>query len=399
MIDTRFQLDDSRHLRALADQSAAQTSGKLRFPKSLADAYYAYCAQLTARKTLPAATLCLALFNCGLLLDYKFAPDLIWQFASLRLFATTIPILFIVWLAGRMSNYRLRDWIVAASLIWGGVMLNVVVELRGSTAAHLAFSIGLYLIVINIVFPLRPRVATSLSVIVCLTTFFFIWPRIMRFDDPTILAITFVIAATLITLLANFRHDATMRQLYLLIVREQFRTQEMEQVNKELSTISHTDALTGIANRRSFDLEFELACKGAREQQSMVALLLIDVDHFKRYNDSYGHPTGDACLRQVAARITDQIRRDKDITARIGGEEFAVILSNVSPEGANLVASRIHAAMAAEWPLDVPGVTVSIGLAIMPASSTGEIMQAADKALYEAKERGRSRTITTAWAA
>lgn len=367
----------------------------MRFPKALSDAYQTYSSNLKSGKALPAAAICLAMFNCGLFLDYRFAPDLIWQLVAIRLFATTIPILLTVWCAGRMSNHGLRDWVVAMGLIWGGIMLNVVVGMRGATATHLSFAVGLYLIVVNIVFHLKPKVAAVLSGAVCLTTFFFLLPRITTLNDQTILAITFVVAATLITLLANFRHDATMRQLYLLILREQFRTQDMEQANRELSTISHTDALTGIANRRSFDLEFELACKSAGEQHKMVALLLIDVDHFKHYNDSYGHPTGDACLRQVAVKITEQIRRDKDIPARIGGEEFAIILRDLNPEAASLVAARIHTAMSAEWPQGVPAVTVSIGLAIMPASSASTVMQAADKALYEAKQRGRSRTITT----
>ncbi|MFC3968844.1 GGDEF domain-containing protein [Rhizobium lemnae] len=278
-------------------------------------------------------------------------------------------------------------------------MLNLLVEMRGATAAHLAFSIGLYLIVINIVFHLRPRVATTLSVGVCLTTVLMTWQRLVKFDDQTILAITFLIAATIITLLANFRHDATMRHLYLLILREQIRTQDMEQANQELSEISYTDALTGVSNRRRFDLEFELACQNAREQHGVLGLLLIDVDHFKRYNDTHGHPAGDACLKEVAARISEQTRREQDIIARIGGEEFAIILRDTSPEGADRVATRIHAAMQAQWPQSLPPVTVSIGLAIMAGPSASSIMQAADTALYEAKERGRNRTIAAALAA
>ncbi|WP_313292273.1 GGDEF domain-containing protein [Rhizobium rhizoryzae] len=399
MIDTRFQLDDKRPLRSLVDEALAQAPRKMRFPKALSHSYGAYSAEMRSRKSLPAAAICLALFNCGLILDYKFASGLIWQFFGIRFFCTTLPILFVIWVSNRFLNHVFRDWSIAASLVWGAVMLNVLVEMRGSTAAHLAFSIGLYLIVINIVFHLRPRVATTLSVGVCLTTVLMTWQRMVKFDGQTILAITFLIAATIITLLANFRHDATMRHLYLLILREQIRTQDMEQANQELSEISYTDALTGVSNRRRFDLEFELACRNAREQYGVLGLLLIDVDHFKRYNDTHGHPAGDACLKEVATRISEQTRREQDIIARIGGEEFAIILRDTSPDGADRVASRIHAAMQAQWPQDLPPVTVSIGLAIMTGPSATSIMQAADTALYEAKERGRNRTITTALAA
>lgn len=399
MIDTRFQSDERTRLRILLDAALIQAPREIRFPRELSAAYDAYSAGMKSRRSLHSTAVCLCLFNLGLILDHKFAPGLIWQFASIRLLATTLPILLVVWLSGKITNYSLRDWVVAASLAWGGIMMNVLVDLRGATPAHLAFSVGLYLVVINIVFHLRPAAATMLSVIVCLTSAIFGWPKITKFDDPTILALLFLVAATLITLLANFRHDATMRHLYLLILREQIRTKDMEQANEELSTISYTDALTGIANRRRFDYEFELACKIAGEQQAMLALLLIDVDHFKRYNDTYGHPAGDACLRLVAMKISEQIRREQDIPARIGGEEFAIILRDTSPEGADRVAARIHAAMSTDWPQDVPPVTVSIGLAIMPASASHAIMQAADAALYEAKDRGRNRTISTALAA
>ncbi|WP_137137087.1 sensor domain-containing diguanylate cyclase [Rhizobium sp. FKY42] len=399
MIDTRFLSDDKRPLRTLVDEALAHAPRKMLFPKELSDSYGAYSAEIKTRKALPAAAICLALFNFGLILDYKFAPHLIWQFLGIRFLASTLPILFVVWISGRFLSHTVRDWVIAAGLVWGAVMLNALVAMRGATAAHLAFSVGLYLIVINIVFHLAPRVATTLSCIVCLTTVLLAWNRLVVMDDQTILALTFLIAAAIITLVANFRHDATMRHLYLLILREQIRTQDMEQANQELSAISYTDALTGVSNRRRFDIEFELACQNAREQKGVLGLLLIDVDHFKRYNDTHGHPAGDACLKQVAARISDQIRREQDVIARIGGEEFAIILRETSVAGADRVASRIHTALRAEWPQGLPPVTVSIGLAIMTGSSTSTIMQAADTALYEAKERGRNRTITTALAA
>ena len=399
MIDTRFQGNNTRNLRNELEEALALAPGKIRFRPALRRAYYAYSAEMKSRKTLPAAAFCLGLFNFGLLLDYRFAPQLIWQFAALRLCATTAPILLVVWFASRLKNHGMRDWLTASGLIWGGIMLNILVGMRGATAAHLAFTIGLYLIVINIVFHLRPRVATSLSSLVCITTVFFIWRRVTVFDDQTVLALTFVIAATIITLLANFRHDAMMRYLYLLILREQMRAEDMEEANQELSAISYTDALTGVSNRRRFDLEFELACGTPSDLHSKIALLLIDVDHFKRYNDTHGHPAGDACLQQVAAKISDQVRRDQDVLARIGGEEFAIILRDATPEAAERVAQRIHAAMNTDWPQGVPAVTVSIGVAVMQASSSRAVMKAADEALYEAKERGRNRTITTAMAA
>lgn len=154
------------------------------------------------------------------------------------------------------------------------------------------------------------------------------------------------------------------------------------------------DGLTGIANRRCFDETLRKEWEQARRTGHPLSLLLLDVDHFKRYNDSYGHPAGDECLQRVAAMVAKQIRV-YDLAARYGGEEFAVILPQQSLAGAGAVAERIRAAVEGGAPAEGKA-TVSIGAATFtgeePASPEA-LLARADAALYRAKRAGRNRVV------
>lgn len=172
----------------------------------------------------------------------------------------------------------------------------------------------------------------------------------------------------------------------------------MEQTQAALESESATDGLTGLKNRRSFDERLQEELSAALRSGTPLALALLDVDRFKAYNDSFGHPAGDEVLRSVAA-ILRQCARPYDVVARYGGEEFAVILPRASREGALVVAERIRRSMQrAVWPQRA--VTVSIGVAMLGAdtASAAALIECADKALYGSKENGRNR-VTLAGAA
>ncbi|MDR6926181.1 diguanylate cyclase (GGDEF)-like protein [Pseudomonas sp. BE134] len=177
--------------------------------------------------------------------------------------------------------------------------------------------------------------------------------------------------------------------------------EKLIEVNRSLELLALEDALTGLSNRRQFDL-FILAEMGrARRTQTHLAMLMIDVDHFKSFNDRYGHVAGDECLRRISAIIKDNIKRPGDLAARYGGEEFAVVLPGTDYPGAFLVAENIrHAVLRADIAhCESPGgrVTVSIGVcAFNPASQDQpeDLVSAADKALYVAKASGRNMSVT-----
>jgi diguanylate cyclase (GGDEF)-like protein len=180
---------------------------------------------------------------------------------------------------------------------------------------------------------------------------------------------------------------------------QSFRAQEaLLAANQELGTLADLDGLTGIANRRIFDERLESELIAAQRSEQPISLLMIDVDCFKSFNDSFGHPAGDSCLVQVACAFRGALPRATDLVARYGGEEFAVILPSTDSRGARKVAESLQAAvarLAIQHPASPSGMlSVSIGVATADASehrSPAFLVHAADRALYKAKMLGRNR--------
>ncbi len=173
----------------------------------------------------------------------------------------------------------------------------------------------------------------------------------------------------------------------------------LEERARELERISVTDALTQLRNRLFFDAQFELEWKRAFRQRTALTILLLDLDHFKQVNDSYGHAFGDLCLQEVAKVLAHEVSRSGDVLARYGGEEFIVMLSNTAEDGASVVAERLLQSVRAidlKFGGERVPVTCSIGIAsgIPVAADRGfRLINEADKALYRAKQGGRDRIV------
>jgi diguanylate cyclase (GGDEF)-like protein len=178
----------------------------------------------------------------------------------------------------------------------------------------------------------------------------------------------------------------------MFLVREINRRANAEDKLEELAT---TDALTGLKNRRKFDATIDAEWRRAARQKTPLALLMIDADHFKSYNDRFGHQEGDEVLIGIAICISDSVRRAGDCAARYGGEEFAVLLPGQSPGRALEMAETIRLKVL-QWS-DQPNVTsVSIGVASLIPTAAMEwpdFVKAADKALYTAKAQGRNQSV------
>ena len=174
--------------------------------------------------------------------------------------------------------------------------------------------------------------------------------------------------------------------------------QQLLDTNLVLQRLMNSDGLTGLSNRRHFDEYLELEWRRAMREQQQLSLLMIDVDYFKVYNDSFGHLAGDEALRQVAEAIRGSCSRPTDLPARYGGEEFALVLPNTSPGGARLVAEKLRQtvhglAIPHTAPQADSRLTVSIGLATQTppqGSHCRQLISAADKGLYLAKDSGRN---------
>ncbi len=208
-----------------------------------------------------------------------------------------------------------------------------------------------------------------------------------------------------------YRDPATGRPTgFLNLVRditERKRSEEhLQSAYRAMETLVVVDALTGIANRRRFDDAIATEWRRSLREGSKLSLLLIDADHFKRYNDTYGHVRGDSCLKQIAEAALDVVLRPGDLVARYGGEEFAVVLPGTDEVGAISVAEDICQAVRNRMlphEGNAPGiVTVSVGCAtIIPqrAKSAQDLIESADQALYRAKARGRNRVVVAGIAA
>jgi len=178
---------------------------------------------------------------------------------------------------------------------------------------------------------------------------------------------------------------------------------ELKQNRDKLVRLAHTDGLTGLYNRRTFDDLMEREWRRLARTGEPMAVIMMDVDHFKLYNDSYGHGGGDLCLQRVAGAALDALQRPADVVARYGGEEFVALLPETKLEGALAVAEAIRSAVAG---LEIPHgssttathVTVSLGAACMipePNKDPAELLEIADQQLYLAKKEGRNRARGT----
>lgn len=220
--------------------------------------------------------------------------------------------------------------------------------------------------------------------------------RFIRVASPLVLPIALLIVSTLVArrslglaiagfVVATLGYGLRSVLLQLHAAREHDR----------LDALARVDALTGLANRRQFDDILGAEWSRARRGGGGIALLLLDLDHFKQLNDTLGHPAGDAALRQVAQALVGCVHRGGDVVARYGGEEFAVVLPGMSAADAVRMAERMRRAVAGleiASPSPSGRVTTSVGVAAIARAEAGEpssLVQAADAALYAAKRRGR----------
>lgn len=197
--------------------------------------------------------------------------------------------------------------------------------------------------------------------------------------------------------------QAKVRAMYRLVQMQRALVKlagQLNEANLELQRLSMTDSLTGIANRRMFDISLAREWRRCQRLKKPMSVIMIDVDHFKKYNDRYGHQEGDDCLVAVAQELARTAPRPGDLVARYGGEEFVMILSDTDENGAHWVANRIRQHVAG---LNLPHedssgghVTVSCGVSsVLPANelSVDMLMKSADTALYLSKSQGRN-TVT-----
>ncbi len=192
--------------------------------------------------------------------------------------------------------------------------------------------------------------------------------------------------------------DYISKPFFPMIVKVRVKTHiGMKIIRDQLEELSMIDGLTRIPNRRYFDDNYTKNFHDAQREKTSLVILMIDVDHFKKYNDNYGHGQGDDCLIKIATALKNTIKRPTDFVSRYGGEEFVVLLKNIDADGAKNVAHNIINAVndlkiPHEYSPTSDHVTISVGMALKENDlSQAELLKKADDALYRAKEGGRNK--------
>nr|WP_136250917.1 GGDEF domain-containing protein [Ningiella ruwaisensis] len=218
--------------------------------------------------------------------------------------------------------------------------------------------------------------------------------------DAKLIAVAMLAFCAIIAMLIRNVNRAFIKSIELNYINQQ-EIEKRKQVEQQLYEISRRDSLTGLFNRRYFDEMLEVELGRAYRNHTSLSLILLDVDHFKEYNDHYGHVAGDNCLIDVAHMIERQANRKGDLVARYGGEEFAIILPGIDAKGAHAFATRLQTFIqnqrlehATTKLTSLRSLTVSIGVtSVIPLMkiTPSKLIDQADKALYDAKKDGRNR--------
>src|ERR1700733_10846866 len=340
-------------------------------------------------------------FNIYVIADYFIRGGVSWFPLQVRLCIVT-PIALLINISMRWSRnkiYRETSIAVASCLIG---ITHLYLERNTSATSSVYAQVGLIVAVIfvNVVIRLQFMYALTASAVLLASDLVFI--RLDHFLNPSekLLGITLAVCAISMTVIANYSVGREERLGYLMRLRSEIQSRELSFLNVELQRISCIDSLTGLANRHAYGLQFAKLWREAVDSGSCLSAIVIDIDHFKRTNDTRGHLYGDRVLVRVASLLLQSLRCKDDFAARFGGEEFVVLLPSTTQEGAMIVAERIRklVEVAGSPALPEPGSlprlsTVSCGGASCYPNDTTckeDLLDAADKALYQAKELGRN---------
>jgi diguanylate cyclase (GGDEF)-like protein len=348
-------------------------------------------------KILIFATVLIGLFAAG---DYAISPESIGRSLFFRIVVPAPCTLLLLWLVGRPRLRPHRDLLYLLFGLVAGACC--VAAFPGyDTATSLFTQVSLVLILWAVMEFTRVKMHLAL---LCLT-FFCLLNLLLLAHSPwltrvqKLTSIAQFSAAAVLSAISRHRSEWMQRLSYLLRLREQLRASELANLNITLSELSMRDPLTGVANRRHFDQQLQTLWQRALHSVSPVAVAMIDIDDFKRLNDTYGHPAGDRVLMLLAETLRANIRSGTDLVARFGGEEFAVLGPGLSQQEAFQAAERLRLSVA-NTTFTGPGIeqalhcSVSCGVAsLRPRHShrPADLIITADAALYRAKREGRNR--------
>lgn len=388
--------DSEQH--ALVERALVRGFALLVFPQPLEQRFMHEAASRRLLLIFFAGVFSVLMFVAMLMTDYFMVPDNLKLAAILRvgLFAPiTLSGLYFIY---RLRMPAVREWLVAGGSLMASFFSLVLIMSSASPWAHA------YIVVLSVIVVYTNTIARFWpALVVCLLTAgehvlaMLVMPASL--GAISVPATVLLISIIVFTLIGNYKLEHDERLAFLLNLREHALHRELQAAHDRLAYTAKTDALTQVANRRHFDEFLARVWDMSIRQGTPLALMLMDVDHFKAYNDRYGHQAGDQCLCSVAQTLAGTMRRPGDLVARWGGEEFAVVMTDTPLDQACAAAERARQAVqdrgmghAASSCASV--VTVSIGVASVEAGdgmTMAEFVRHADSALYAAKALGRNR--------
>jgi diguanylate cyclase (GGDEF)-like protein len=368
----------------------AEKHRRLAFPPEIEAVYdqqmSSYRHQVMSRGVLPAVLI----YNIFLVADFLLLPQTFLLATALHLALVTPVILAAAFLYPKARRQWLRD--LTASVIPFTMVAQImfIYALNAGPAAdqyqYLAVTVVFYM---NVNQRFGFRLAIGSTLLLAVTYLAVLLPGHSPFDVKFI-GTSLMLSAAYLSLMANRRMEQDVRFNFLRRMHDQLRREGAEEVSRR-------DALTGLANRRKLDDVVDAIWAEDGERDALVAVIMADIDHFKLFNDRYGHAAGDVCLKRVAGAISAELRSARDLAVRMGGEEFLVLLPLTEMSEAVRIAERIRRRIES---IAIPHeefrprgvVTTSLGVASGPASAHGfaELVTGADAALYAAKRNGRN---------
>jgi diguanylate cyclase (GGDEF)-like protein len=349
-----------------------------------------------------ASFLWLALYTAILLgawlnFDYIFKDTgyMIWQSAFLVTGAIIVAMNICAYIPKTHEFIHQNVVAPAATLILYQLLVGSVAYPDGYFNVYASYNIIITMIVT--IYSLRLLWQKSTLIILCSSVMAYASIFINGWHTPVLQFLHAFVLIAVVLLSISFFVERRERLGFINEILVVVKSSELARINAYLATIAREDALCGLANRRAFDDCLETEWERARREEQPLTLLFIDIDHFKLYNDTYGHAAGDDCLRQIGQAMKNALLRPADSVARYGGEEFVVLLPATDAQGAEEVAERIIRAIDV---LAIPHkrslvafhVTASIGIcSIMPheRNTISNLVENADAALYKAKTAGR----------
>ena len=406
--DTEPQLDAAR--TAMIDGLLQRGFPGMVFPRELEREFQH--AGLEARRghIVKSGFIALLVFNVFLVADYLMLPDVFGLALTLRLLVfSPIALLFLLtFQTGRVRwLYQVTplglEAIAMISGLAAAVVLAFILSSSHSPLSYL-YHIGFMVVITygNIVQRLRFWYAVTFSLVLLVLHVAGVW-ALPSFPERMVLPlVSMVLASAAFTLTANYALENDERRRFLLTERERGLIRSLTQTQVRLRELSRVDELTGLYNRRHFEAAMHQLWQRASFGGTAMAILMIDVDHFKKFNDHYGHPAGDACLRQVGQILKQTLSGQGVIVARYGGEEFIAAIPHLDEAATLALAEQVradveHAQIQHERSTTSTVVTTSLGLAwceARPEMKVEHLLALADGALYDAKHQGRNRVCS-----